>query len=299
MPTEKNLGEKAVERLPSTMQLGVTALPTIPKDQSDRNRTSAFAFTGNKFEFRAVGSSASPARASLVLNTIIAESLEKIADEIETAVKAGQSLGATLHGVVVRNLKEHKRAVFNGNGYTQEWVDEAARRGLPNLKSAPEAIKELMAEKNVKVFEEMKVLTRHELQAHQNVFYEEYIKTINIEAKCLHNLAATSVLPACLEYKKSIKDSIDKEIPAQASYLKKVDDGISDLMVAADQLKAAFEEAERKFTEEELHEHSMYMKEKVLEQGMARVRKICDAMEDIVDNKLWPIAKYGEILYRK
>ncbi|KAL0486346.1 glutamine synthetase [Acrasis kona] len=296
---EKGVDPNAVPRGPSHLQLGVTALPAIPKDQSDRNRTSSFAFTGNKFEFRAAGSSASPARSSMVINTIVAESIETICDEIEASLNKGEELSSILHSVVVKTLKEHKRAVFNGNGYTQEWVEEAARRGLPNLRSAPDAIKELLAEKNIQLFERMKVLSRTELTAHQTIYYEEYVKTINIEARCLHNIVVTSVLPAALEYKKTLKDALDVDIPVQAEYLKNMNDLITKLLEHSNQLKSSVQDAEEKFDDEQLHEHSIFMRDVILNKAMVNVRSVCDQLEEIVDNKLWPVAKYSEILYRK
>lgn len=292
-------GSKTVKKLPSTMQLGVTALPTLPRDQSDRNRTSAFAFTGNRFEFRAVGSSASPARPSMTLNTIVADSIRALANEIEELLKKGVAKAEAIHSVVVKNLKEHKRAVFNGNGYTEEWVQEAKTRGLPNLKSVPEAVAQLCSEKNFRVFEEMKVLSRGELQAHQHVLYEEYIKTLNIEARCMQSIAMTQILPACYKYKKLLGETTNMKSAAQAKHFNSFDESISALIESANALSASLDEADEKFGDEQLHEHATFMKDVILEKEMVSLRKACDALEVVVDDDLWPIPKYSEMLFLK
>ena len=186
------------------LKTGVKSLPDLYKDATDRNRTSPFAFTGNKFEFRMVGSRDSIAEPNTVLNAITAEAFADACDVLEKA----DNFDEAVHDLIKKNFSEHQRIIFNGNGYSDAWVEEAARRGLPNLKSMVEAIPELVSEKNVSMFERFHIFSRTELESRVEVKYENYAKTINIEAKSMINIASKQIIPAVIEYTKTLADSI-------------------------------------------------------------------------------------------
>jgi len=286
-----------LQRMPSKMQLGVNSLPSLPRDSSDRNRTSPFAFTGNKFEFRAVGSSQSCARPGMILNTVMAESMNFVSDELEKLLKSGMKLDLAVHAVVSKLLKEHHRVVFNGNGYSDEWRKEAEKRGLPNLRTTPEAIAVLSAAKNVEIFEKTGVLNKRELMSTQTIMYENFSKTVAIEAECTVTMAQTYILPVALEHKRNVAAAIDNTDAVQSKLLKDCNKWITDLINNIETLKAAKEQA-KKFHEEHLHEQAMYYRKEVMD-AMAAVRTVCDTLETVVDDKLWPFSKYSEILFLK
>jgi len=287
-----------LERQPSKLTLGVTSLPPLPKDASDRNRTSPFAFTGNKFEFRAVGSSQSCSRPAMVLNAIVADSLNYVADEIEREVREkGFQVEIAVNSVVKRVLKENLKIIFNGNGYSEEWRIEAEKRGLPNLRTTPEAIKAFATEKNAAMFERLGIMTQRESQSAQNILYENYSKTVAIEADCLHNMATSFVLPVALEYKTKINNAIDPKEPLQAELLSTLNTEINNLLAALKELKAAKEHA-KSFHEDKLHEQSAYYRREVFD-AMTKTRTACDSLEVLVDDKMWPFPKYSEMLFMK
>jgi len=279
------------------MQLGVNSLPSLPRDSSDRNRTSPFAFTGNKFEFRAVGSSQSCARPGMILNTVMAESMNFVSDELEKLLKTGMKLDVAVHSIVSKLLKEHHRVVFNGNGYSDEWRKEAERRGLPNLRTTPDAIAVLAAPKNVEIFEKTGVLNKREVLSTQTIMYENFSKTVAIEAECTLTMAQSYILPVALEHKRNVAASIDNADPAQSKLLKDVNKWITDLINNLETLKNVKEQA-KKFHEEHLHEQAVFYRNEVMD-AMAAVRSVCDSLESVVDDKLWPFPKYSEILFLK
>jgi len=281
-----------------TMKWGVNCLPEFKKDNSDRNRTSPFAFCGNKFEFRAVGSSQSCARPGMIINTIMAESLDAICDEVEAALKENNNdlSKATTH-VVKKVLTEHGRAIFNGNGYSEEWRVEAGKRGLWNLATIPEAVKELTSEKNVKMFTGYNVLTEREVHSLQHVIYESLVKHVAIEADALFSMASSGVLPAALEYKQKLSATLDPKSPAQSNLFTIYNDKVSRLIESIDALKKVRLQG-RKFSEHELHEQSTFYRIQVMD-AMRVTRAACDDLEEDVDDKLWPYPKYSEILLLK
>ena len=185
-----------------TLQIGVTILPTLPRDPGDRNRTSPFAFTGNKFEFRAVGSSQSIAGPNVVLNTIVAESLDEIATLLEPAVAAGKNLNAEIQALAPDRRSESKKVIFNGDNYTEEWHKEAESRGLPNRKNAVDSLPDLISPKSVKLFSKYGVFTERELHSRYEILLENYIKTINIEAHITMQMANRKIIPAALRYQR-------------------------------------------------------------------------------------------------
>jgi len=285
-----------LERQASSLLLGVNSLPRLPRDMSDRNRTSPFAFTGNKFEFRAVGSSQACARPMMILNTIMADSMEYIADEIEAEVKKGFNVGLALNNVVTQELKAHYAVVFNGNGYSEEWVIEAEKRGLKNLRTTPEAINVLSDEKNISLFERMKVLTRREVESQQHIIYENFSKTVAIEADCMIQMVSSYIVPAVLEYKQKIHSAVEKDGP-QAKLMHELNQNLNTLLTTTEELRTVQTKA-KAFHEDKLHDQAAFYRKEIMG-SMAHVRAASDALEVIVDDKLWPFPKYSEILFLK
>jgi len=290
-----------IERQQSKLILGVNAIPALPRDASDRNRTSPFAFTGNKFEFRAVGSSQSCARPVTLLNAIVTESLEYVADVLEKeAKKAGLSEpnNDIIQSVVAKILSQHKQVIFNGNGYSDEWREEATKvRKLWHLNTLPEAVREFSSEKNVKLFESLGILTKKEVLIQQSTLYENYSKTIAIEADCIYQMTQAHVLPAVLEYKKTLIGTLDEKEAIQKQYLEKYNSLISKLLVNLENLKNNKTKA-KKFHEEELFEQATFYRNDVYD-SMVTLRAVVDEFETLVDDKLWPFPKYSEILFLK
>lgn len=281
----------------SFMSFPVNTLPDIPRDASDRNRTSPFAFAGNKFEFRAVGSSQNCARTAMILNAILADSLHFMADEIEQGLKSNNNVEEVVPAVVKKTLKEHQRAIYNGNGYSQEWVEEAKRRGIPNLATTPEAVQQMASEKNVKLFEKLDILTAKELHSMQHVNFEIFIKHVNIEADCLYMMANSYVLPTALEYKQRLMSTLDAADPVQAEVLANYNRLVSRLIVSMRKLNEVRTKA-KEFDEDKLFEQSSFYRNQVMD-AMADTRAACDQLEMEIDDKIWPFPKYSELLFLK
>jgi len=279
-----------------TLEIGVSTLPVLPKDATDRNRTSPFAFTGNKFEFRSVGSSQSIATPNFIINTIVAETLSQIADRLEKA----EDFKAEVNAVVKEIIKNHKRIIFNGNNYSEEWVAEAERRGLPNLKTTVDAIPALIAEKNVKVLEKHGVLNRAEVYSRYEICLESYIKTIRIEALTMIEMASRQILPASLAYVRKVADTVASlnAAGADSSFVKEELDKLvsltSSLQTAIDQLGAKLEEVDAH--EGDLLEHARAYKDVIIPL-MNEMRAVADKLETMVDASLWPIPTYGDLLF--
>ena len=281
----------------ATLKTGVTTLPDFEIDATDRNRTSPFAFTNNKFEFRMVGSSDSIASPNIVLNTIVAESFKEVANELESASDFDESV----HDIIKRLFTAHRRIIFNGNGYSEEWVKEAKRRGLSNLPSMIDAIPALVSEDSIKLFEEFEVFTRTELESRVEIEYEAYSKAINIEAKTMIDIAGKSIIPAVIRYTTRLADSIIKlksaisgiEPYAQNAILIEVNEHLKESKVALENLKNYMDNA----TEiTDVTAHAKYMHEVVVP-AMEALRKPIDTLEMIVDKDLWPMPSYGDLLF--
>lgn len=284
------------------IDLGASSLPHIPRHSGDRNRTSPFAFTGNKFEFRAVGSSQSVAWPNTVLNTIVADSLDYIATRLEESLTPGASKQQILDAVkslLQQIIRDHKRVVFNGDNYTSEWHEEAARRGLPNLRSTVEAIPTLGAEKNLALFEKYKVLTREEVHSRIHIFLEKYIKEVTIEAEAMVLMARQHILPAALEQQTLLASSVTSTESAgvKADVLKKKLEGFSSLVARFTQKTDELDEA----TRHEGHspaEHAGHLRNKVLPL-MSELRTMGDELETHVSASLWTLPSYREMLFIK
>ena len=277
------------------MTVGVHALPKFPRDTTDRNRTSPFAFTGNKFEFRSLGSSASVSDANVVLNTIVAESLRQFADELETAA----DFRGSLHDLIVRTIREHKRIIFNGNNYSSEWVEEAAKRGLLSLPSTVDALPCYTADKNIRLFELHRVLSESELRSRRDIGLDSYAKMINIEAETMLMMARRQILPAVLKYSGILSSSL-VSVKAAGFSFSNVPALLSDLCVEIDRLKDsvdALAEALSVRPETDIPlDAARYMHDCVLP-AMAALRASADRLECITDRSCWPFPTYDELLF--
>ncbi len=300
-------GKKEISVQSGTLQFGVTSLPELPRDDSDRNRTSPFAFTGNKFEFRAVGSSQSIAWPNAVLNTIVAESLDYVASEIEKLVKSGTDLGVAVEKVVRETLSENKRILFNGDNYSREWHEEAERRGLPNLKTTPEALPCLVDKETLALFKKYEVLENEELVSRYHINLEAYCKTVNIESLLTANMARTMILPAALDYQQKVAQTIATtraavngvNLSTQEHLLKELCEKICSLQSAIDKLESMVKEAHHEESgdhEAENLNRARFFEQKVIP-AMNAVRAFADELELIVDDSLWPLPKFREMLY--
>ncbi len=279
-----------------TMKVGVHTLPRFPKDSTDRNRTSPFAFTGNKFEFRMPGSSASVASPNVVLNTAVAEVLSQFADALEDAVNFNDAL----HTLIQKTIKDHKRIIFNGNGYDDAWVKEAKKRGLLNLATTPDALPYMLLEKNVKLFEKHRVFTEKELCARFEIYNEIYCKTLNIEAQTMVKMARRDILPAVLAYSRALSETVNAKkaacsLPCKAEekLLAKLADGSDRLYEAIETLDEDIARAAN-FTEKSML--AFYFKETVIP-AMNTVREIADAMETLTAKDYWPYPTSGDLLF--
>lgn len=281
----------------SKLRTGVTTLPNFDTDATDRNRTSPFAFTNNKFEFRMVGSSDSIASPNIVLNTIVAESFKEAADMLEVA----KDFEEAVHDMIKKLFSSHRRIIFNGNGYSKEWVEEAKRRGLSNLPSMIDTIPALVSESSIKLFESFEVFTRKELESRMEIEYEAYSKAINIEAKAMIDIAGKSIIPAVIRYTTRLADSIiklktamvDIEPYAQSSILIDVNEHLKSAKLALENLIKLMDDAGEIA---EADKHAGYMR-KVIVPAMEELRKPIDELEMIVDKDLWPMPSYGDLLF--
>ena len=283
------------------LDTGVSSLPMLPRDAGDRNRTSPFAFTGNKFEFRAVGSGQSVAFPNIVLNLAVAESLDYIATELEGATtgKGKKSLEAAVAELLPKLVKESKRIVFNGNGYSDEWRKEAAKRGLLNLTNAVDALGELTKPDVVKAFEKYKVMNARELGARHEVNLETYIKTINVEGQVMVLMADRYILPAALQYQKDVALSVKavKDAGGTSKEAKKLLGRITKLV---DELRIGTEKLAKALDghASTTEKHARHMRDVVVP-AMASLREVGDKLEVIVPHEHWPLPTYREMLFIK
>jgi glutamine synthetase len=283
-------GKTQASKPGSFLGLGTPVLPSLPLHGGDRNRTSPFAFTGNKFEFRALGSHQSPAFPNTVLNTIVAESVDALADELKAALKGSTSLEKAVTSVVKDAWTENKRVVFDGDGYSEEWHKEAAKRGLANLKTTPDALPWLVEKSTVAAFKKYKVLTKRELEARYEVFTEQYVININIEAETAATIARTSILPAAVRYLGELRAS-----------------GLDELVSELEPDLKEFHFALRKLEDANLDENhpdsspqkeAEYMRDTVIV-AMDDTREVADRLEKLIADDLWPLPKYHEMLFIK
>ncbi|RRJ16238.1 glutamine synthetase type III [Lachnoanaerobaculum orale] len=292
-----SVGEATHSIQGSKLRTGVATLPNFETDATDRNRTSPFAFTNNKFEFRMVGSSDSIASPNIVLNTIVAESFKEAADILEVS----EDFDEAVHDMIKQLFTDHRRIIFNGNGYSNEWVEEAKKRGLSNLPSMIDAIPALVSESSIKLFESFEVFTRKELESRVEIEYEAYSKAINIEAKAMIDIAGKSIIPAVIRYTTRLADSIiklktamaDIDTYAQSSILIDVNAHLKSAKLALENLIKLMDDAGEVVG---VDKHARYMRE-VIVPAMEELRKPVDELEMIVDKDLWPMPSYGDLLF--
>ena len=290
-------GEEMDDLTKEVMEMGVATLPKLKKEVTDRNRTSPFAFTGNKFEFRMFPSSGCISEANVIMNTMVAETLHEFADKLEGA----EDLQKAVNRIVRHALKNHGRIIFNGNGYSEEWVEEATRRGLPNYTSTVDVIPALISQKSIDLFSKLKVFSEVELHSRYEILIEEYYKTINIEARTMLSMAKTQIMPAVINYMTqvaqnvSIMTSLEKfNIDAQSEMLTELNTLLNSLKCAIDALEIVHKET---IQIEEGLEKAQAFRNNVLPK-MEALREVADKLETIVDEKIWPIPTYSELLFR-
>ena len=279
-----------------TLKTGVKSLPDFAKDATDRNRTSPFAFTGNKFEFRMVGSSDSIASPNIVLNTIVAEAFSEVCDRLEKA----EDFDMEVHDIIKEYATEHQRIVFNGNGYSDEWVKEAEERGLPNIRSMVEAIGALTTEKAVNLFEKFGVFTKKELESRAEIQYEAYAKAINIEAKAMIDIAGKQIIPAVVTYATNLANSINTVkaagcdiVDVQTELLKETSAMLKETKAALTKLIDVTEKAGNMG---EGKAQAEYYRDEV-KSAMEALRAPVDKLEMIVDKDVWPMPSYGDLIF--
>ncbi len=290
-----NTGSATHSKAGDVLNTGVKTLPVFSKDATDRNRTSPFAFTGNKFEFRMVGSKDSIASPNIVLNTIVAEAFSDACDALEAA----EDFDTCVHDLIKKYATEHQRIIFNGNGYSEEWVEEAERRGLPNLKSMVDAIPALVTDKAVEMFGKFGVYSKAELEARAEIQYEAYAKAINIEAKTMIDIASKQIIPAVISYTKSLADTINAVTAAGAKAAVQVGllNECSDLLEEAKAALVKLTEADDAAAEiGEVEAQARYFHDTVVP-AMAALRAPVDKLEMLVDKEVWPMPSYGDLLF--
>ncbi len=284
-----------------TMQIGVSTLPTLPRDAGDRNRTSPFAFTGNKFEFRAVGSSQSIAGPNVVLNTIVAESLDEIATRLEAAVASGKDLNAEIQVILPGLMAEAKKVIFNGDGYSEAWHAEAEARGLPNRRNTVESIPDVISPKAVALFGKYGVLSERELHSRYEIYLESYVKTVNIESGLTLQIGQRQILPAALRYQAEVAGSLAALKAAgvttpngQTELLAELCSTIGELMTGLAALARVVED----HSGADSMAHAKHSRDAVIP-AMATVRTAGDKLETLVADDLWPLPTYQEMLFIK
>ena len=287
-----NAAEKTV------MKLGVHVLPKFIRDTTDRNRTSPFAFTGNKFEFRMLGSSNSIACTNIMLNGAVAQSLKLFADELE---KADDFEGA-LHDLIRRTIHEHKRIIFNGNGYDDAWIKEATeKRGLLNLRTTPDAMPTILEEKNVSMLTGLKIFTKAEIESRYEIMMENYVKTVSIEAQTMLDMTRREILPAVERYTKELSDTLAAKLAVIPGLPSRYETGaITKLSTLADQIDTQAGELEQAVlhlkTITSVTESAFYIRDAILSR-MAALRVVCDEAETVTDERCWPFPTYGDLLF--
>ncbi len=291
-------GEALSSKRGGLLGLGSPVLPHLPKHAGDRNRTSPFAFTGNKFEFRALGSSQSISFAATVLNTVVAESIDELVTELESMVSKGTDLESALEEVISRDMQKIKRIVFNGDGYSEEWHREAKRRGLLNFRTTLDAIPHLTDDKNRTLFEKYGVLSHRELEAREEIAYDQYFKTVNIEGETTAELARTMVLPAAVRYLNDVLAAAEKtkalglEPEGKRALIGEINDLVNELVIALQELGKQNAE----LGGDDVHSKAHHMRDNVIP-AMTSVRTVVDKLEKVLPDDLWPLPRYREMLF--
>ena len=292
-------GEATRSKHGDKLASGVHTLPDFEKDATDRNRTSPFAFTGNKFEFRMVGSTQSISDPNVVLNTIVADSLAEVCDQLEKVDGDLQDVMMEAHELTKKMLTDHQRVIFNGDGYSEAWVKEAERRGLPNIRSMVEAIPALITEKSVKMFEKFGVFTKAELESRVEILFEQYAQTINIEALATLDIAKKQIVPAVMKYQKTLADSVavlkatGMDTGVQESLLGEITENLKKLYTAIGILDSETVKAQ---SIGEVNEQARFYHDVVFG-CMNAVREPADKLEMLVAKEDWPMPSYGDLIF--
>ena len=290
--THSNKGER--------MDIGVHTIPPIKKDATDRNRTSPFAFTGNRFEFRMVASSCNVAEPNTVLNAMMAEAFSDAADAIEAKLREGKHTDVAIREVTAEFIRENKDIYFNGNGYTDEWVAEAERRGLPNVKTWVDSIKSVTEPTTVEMYEKFHILTKRELEARAEVFYETYSKTLNIEAGTMIDMVTKKIIPAVIKYENNLAASVNTIKSAYAAANISTQEGmlheIAELLGETYKALKKLSDVHAKAVAMEGKEQAFYYKD-VVKEAMDELRAPVDKLEVLVERKVWPMPTYGDLLF--
>ena len=277
------------------LMTGVSTLPDLDKDATDRNRTSPFAFTGNKFEFRMVGSADSITAANTTLNAIVAESFSEAADRLEGA----EDFDIAVHDLIKEYMTKHQRVIFNGNGYSQEWVEEAEKRGLPNIRSMVESVATLTTEKSIRMFERFHIFTKAELESHAEILYETYAKSINIEALTMIYMANRQIIPAVVAYTRKLADSVIAVRTAGAGT--KVHEALlqetTELLEEMQHALEILEKDEANAADYKDNKEKAFYYKDVIRKDMEALRAPADRLEQIVDKKMWPFPTYADMLF--
>jgi glutamine synthetase len=295
---EKNGGATSTKQ-GGVQDLGVSVLPKLPRDAGDRNRTSPFAFTGNKFEFRAVSSGQSIAFPNMVLNVAMADALDSIANELEAATAKGEELNKAVGKLVTKIIKEHKRIIFNGNNYAPEWEKEAAKRKLLNLKNTVDALPQLVTKEALKLLDRFKILNEREMHARYEIFLENYNKTINVEGQLMVLMANRYILPAALAYQKAIGDSV-AAVKAGGSRSVQGKKLLGDYTKLVDKFKVQTDALATLLEHNggSAEKHAKYMRDRVVP-AMAKLRETGDEIEVLTPHETWPLPTYREMLFVK
>ncbi len=282
------------------LDTGVSVLPKLPRDAGDRNRTSPFAFTGNKFEFRAVSSNQSIALPNVCLNVAVTESLDYVATELEKELKAGKKLPAAVKTLLTKLIKDNKRIIFNGNGYSDEWQKEAAKRGLLNLRNSVDAYPEAVKPEVIKAFEKYGVLNDREIHARHEVALEQYNKTINIEAQLMVLMANRYIIPAAYKHQEQLANTV-AAVKAAGATAKETRRALDEICRLTDAAKTRVDKLQDLLEHEgagDAAKHAKYFRDKVIP-AMDALRETGDALENIVPQTLWPLPTYREMLFVK
>jgi glutamine synthetase len=281
-------GEAKSSKTGGTLKIGIDALPELPRHATDRNRTSPFAFTGSKFEFRAVGSNMSLSGPNIILNTIVAESLDEVCTQLEKDVKEKKPFNAAVQSLLQSIIKKHKRVIFNGDNYTEDWVKEAETRGLPNLKTTPEALEVLKKPEYIAIFEKQGVLTKKELKSRYDVYLETYNTTIDYEAKLAVEMVKTLIFPAVVSYQEELANSIkavesvgNTKVPGSRKILDEIVSNIETGLKKMEKLEAAIKKGDGLKTRA----------------AMDDLRESVDALEALMPVNYWPLPSYTEMLF--
>ena len=277
------------------LQTGVSTLPDFEKDATDRNRTSPFAFTGNKFEFRMVGSEDSIGSPNTILNAIVAEAFCEAADRLEGV----EDFEMAIHDLIKEYMSEHQRIIFNGDGYSQEWVEEAARRGLPNIPSMVEAVETLTTDKSIRLFEKFGIFTKAELESRAEILYETYAKTINIEALTMIDMTNKQIIPAVVRYAKDLADTV-LALKAAGADAFVTEELLRETTVKLKEMKLACKhlaESEAKASSMPRGKEQAFFYREEIVTAMDKLRKPADELEGIVGKEYWPFPTYADLIF--